>query len=331
MRTIILILLTTSLFSCTSSEDHCRESATLEKKLTLNYQRTEGELFGAKGPEQVRDYLKKYPAIAEYFFYSKRYPNDSLLVEQLWQTVSNQSADTVYQEAVSTFADISVLKGELNEGFTRLKNFYPQAGLPQVFTTVTGLYNDLFVSDSVIIIGLDHFIGQHATYKPNDIPNYILERYNKEHLSAIIMQFISANFVRAGEQNSLLSDMIDYGKTYYLTGQLMPCTPDSILFGYTAREVAGINVNRERIWAHFIENELLYETEHFQKKKYIGDRPNVYEIGDECPGRIATWLGYEIVQSYMRSNEVSVKAMIEMTDHHLLFERSGYQPKNRRP
>ncbi len=184
------------------------------------------------------------------------------------------------------------------------------------------------MSDSLIVLGLDHFIGEGATYAPKDIPNYILQRYDRAHLPAIVMQFISGHYVKAGDKNTLLSDMIDFGKTYYLTSRLMPCKADSLIIGYTPQNMKDIHANQEIIWANFVENELLYTTDHIQKRKFLSERPNVYEIGEKCPGRIGAWVGWEIVENYMEKNDVTIKELMEDTDHHKIFELSGYKPED---
>jgi len=197
-----------------------------------------------------------------------------------------------------------------------------------VYSAVSVFYNDLFISDSLIVVGLDHFIGPTATYAPQDIAAYILKRYDVAHLPSIVMQFISGHYVKAGRKQTMLSDMIDFGKTYYLNSRLLPCTPDSILIGYTSQQMKDIRSNREIIWANFVENELLYDTDHFIKKKFLSERPNIYEIGEKCPGRIGAWIGWEIVESYMANNDVTIVELMDDTDHHKIFELSGYKPRD---
>ena len=75
------------------------------------------------------------------------------------------------------------------------------------------------------------------------------------------------------EDKSMLAEMIYYGKAYYFTSQVLPHTQDSLLIGYSAEELQNINQNEDVIWAHFVEKQLLYETSHFTKKKYMDERP----------------------------------------------------------
>ena len=176
------------------------------------------------------------------------------------------------------------------------------------------------------MIGMDFFVGEGATYKPLDIPNYILRRYNSEHLPAIIMKFISSQYVKPGKGESMLAEMIDFGKTYYLLDKIMPCTPQRVLIGYTEQEWEESFEFESIIWANFVENEILYETNHLIKQKFLAERPNVYEIGDRCPGRIGAWLGWQIVNAYMEKSDISIQELLNETDHNKIFTQSGYKP-----
>ena len=128
---------------------------------------------------------------------------------------------------------------------------------------------------------------------------------------------------------SLLAEMIFYGKSYFLTKSTLPCTPDSLIIGYTAQEIEDINKNEHIIWANFLENDLLYETSHFMKNKFIGERPKTFEISQQCPGRIGIWVGWQIVKSYMENNpQVELQELMENTDAQEIFSQSKYKPRS---
>ena len=109
---------------------------------------------------------------------------------------------------------------------------------------------------------------------------------------------------------------------------MLPSTEESIIMGFSYDEMMGVKEDREFNWRHFIEEELLYETSEFTKQKYLGERPNIYEISQECPGRVGSWLGWEIVEAYMSSRDISVTELLSEQDHHKIFTQSGYKPLN---
>ncbi len=324
--TMVLLLL---LSAC--GQNPCRTSVPDPVEIDLEIKRTEADLFDSESIPDVLEYLKKHPDLANQFWHNYQYPNDQILARQILLQVLHPSVqDTVYTQSVEAFENAEGFESKLEEAVGRLKAYIPEAKTPEVKTTITVFYNDLLVSDSLIVIGLDHFIGANATYAPSaDLyPEYVLRRYNYEHLPSLISFFLAGQFVSPGKENTLLSQMIDFGKTYYLASRLQPCAPDSIIIGYTDQNMQDIRSNREIIWANFIENQLLYETDHQVKKKFIDERPNVHEIGEKCPGRIGAWIGWEIVEEYMANNDVTMQELLADTNHHRIFEKSGYKPRN---
>jgi hypothetical protein len=328
MRIVIIVIAVLFFGACDSSNPCVKTDNITAVPVTIPVERLEEALFSKTDQLGVENFLTENNTFSKVFLNSDQYPHDSILALRISRLLQNKSIDTLFQEAITEFGDISELTGTLEEGIGRLKSLYPDMPTPRLQTIVTGLYNDLYISDSLIIIGLDFFIGNDATYKPLEIPEYVLRRYNKEHLSAIILKFLAGDKVQAGNSSTLLSEMIDFGKTYYLTKRLMPCTPDSILLGYSAMDMKRSLENESIIWATLIQNEALYDTNHILKRRFLGERPSVYEISQDCPGRIGAWVGWRIVESYMEQNNVSLLELVNHTDNYLIFRESGYKPKS---
>ena len=314
-------------FFASCGQEACRESIDAVP-VVLKVERLEDELFNSRSVADVEKFLQDHHEFATYFLRIDQYPADSVLAGKIFRLMQNPSLDTLFRESLGAFRDFEEFISELKDGYSRLKSLYPETGIPLIQTAVTGLAEggDLYITNDRVIIGLDFFIGEKATFKLGGIPNYIAKRYTREHLPSIILQFVSSQYVRSGGGESMLADMIDYGKNYYLLSKILPCTPERILIGYTDEEWDDIFENDDIIWANFVQNEWLYETNHAMKQKFLGERPNVYEIGDKCPGRIGAWLGWQIVKAYMRKVETSIEELRSEIDHNKIFTRSGYKP-----
>ena len=323
MHRVLLILSILLFVGC--SQETCRETVDAVP-IQLEIQRIDKELFQTQSAIQIEELLDKYPAFSKLFLDADQYPNNAVLAESIFNLIQNPSIDTLYQESLDAFQDIDQLMEELGEAFGKLSVYYPATRIPVVQTAVTGLYKDLIISNEQIIIGMDFFIGPDASYPPQQIPEYILNRYDTKHLPSNIMQFISSQYIQQSKGESMLAEMIDHGKSYYLLSKILPCTPENILIGYTDQEWEDALENDAIIWANFIENELLYSTDHQMKQKFLGERPNVYEISERCPGRIGRWLGWQIVKSYVEKTGASVQTLMEEPDANKVFRLSGYKP-----
>jgi hypothetical protein len=323
MRGVLLMIVLVLFVAC--SRETCRDSVE-PIPLELEVERLEQELFQSKSAKDVESFLVNNREFSDYFLDAKQYPSDSVLADKIFNLITNPSIDTLFDESINAFSDLDAVVNEIKTALGRLKQYYPEAPSPKVQTGVTGLYKDLFISNEHIMIGMDFFIGESASFKPLDIPAYILRRYNTEHLPSIIIKFISSQYMKPGKGDAMLTEMIDFGKAYYLLSKIMPCTPENILIGYTDKEWNDSFEYESIIWANFVENKLLYETNHSIKQKFLAERPNVYEIGDKCPGRIGAWLGWQIVNAYVDKTGISIQQLMAETDHNKIFNQSGYKP-----
>ncbi len=314
-------------FGCREKSCETIDSGALEVNITL--ERLENELFSLESKTEVAEFLERNKTLKEHFLVSAQYPHDSILVTNLYDRIKNPYIDSLLMETREVFSDLSGIVNEFEEAFRHLKYYYPEIKTPIIQTMVTGMgSSELYISDSLIIIGLDFYLGPGATYRPLGIPSYILERYQKEYIVPASILLLSNNYITDNFQdNSMLADMVYYGKKFYFAKEMMPCTPDSLLIWYSGEELEDVRENQEIIWASFVQNQLLYETNHLTKKKFLDERPKVYEIGDKCPGRIGTWLGWEIVNKYMSINKVDLQSLMIEPDAQKIFTLSNYKPE----
>ena len=312
------------------AEDSCREVPATELSQQVQIERLDQKLFGLDDQEEVTQLLQTNPGFSKYFLDTDQYPSDQIVARKLVGLINDPYIDTLYRETQEKYEDIDWLAQELTGAFSRIAYHYPQFEAPRVQTAITGLYKDLLITDSLIVIGLDHFLGTDSKYKPLDVPDYILRRYDDQHMTAIIVSFIAGWFNQTNyEDKSMLAEMVDYGKSYYFVSQILPCIEERFIIGYTAQEWKDAKENDGIIWANLIENELLYETDHVLKNKFLGERPNIFEIGDRCPGRIGRWVGWEIVKTYMKQNpDLTLTDLMAEQNANKIFQSSRYKPRN---
>jgi len=327
----ILILLTL-LFAFGCGKKDCRlpkEIASIPVDVAI--ERLEKPFFAASSRQDIVNMLQRNPLFRQAYLQAGVGSPDSAQVNSLYMLATNASLDTLAREAMQKFANMQREEQQLETAFKVIKHHYPAFHVPQVKTFVTGLGSlgsDLFVSDSLLVFGIDYFIGPEATYRPQAY-EYILSRYERSQMVPAAMLLLSNKFNQTdSRERTLLAEMINMGKAYYFVSSVMPCTPDSLIVGYTAQQMADVASNEGRIWAHFIEKSLLFEKSPFVVNKYIGMRPNTPEIDAQAPGRIGTWVGWQIVRKYMERNpEVSLPELMAETDYRKIFNASKYKPE----
>ena len=332
MKKIWLLAIGAVLFiSCSDNEyNECVFQPNLKESITVEVEELHHELLNMTSGDSLKAFMKANPIITEYFLRKGSYPNEEVMVQTLLNKYQNPHIDTLSMEVERVFGDLSDLKNQLNAAFSHLKYYYPDAEIPKVKTIATGLDFDLYVSDSLIVIGLDYYLGDDAKYRPINMYQYILKRYAPEYIvpSIMLLYGITPEYNKTSiKDKSILADMVSYGKSFYFAKHMMPCVPDSVIIWYTKEEIDGSRKNIDIIWTHFVENELLFETNHMIKKKYIDDRPKTFEIGDKAPGRIGTWLGWQIVNKYAEEHpDVSLSQVMGIENPQKLFKESKFKP-----
>ena len=294
--------------------------------MPLVMQRLEDDLLQAKSTEEIRKFLRKHPDVADKFFDAPQYPDEDTLAVGLFKTFQNPHIATLYQEVNAAYGD-STLRQDLTNAFRHIAYHYPSFRAPQVKTIISGLYKDIYFSEDVLIIGLDYFIGPSATYKPLDLPRYLLERYTPDYLAPTALLYLSNRYNKIDPKDqTLLADMVAAGKTLYFVQAVFPCLPAERVIGYTRAQWEEVTENEQTIWDRFVRNQWFYETHKVLKQRLMGERPSVPEIGSKCPGRIGRWLGWNIVRSYMESHpQLRLPDLMQETNAVKIFTLSQYK------
>lgn len=328
-RSLLFLAVFFGLWSCQSSDTTCSlDEDRLEGRENLEIHRLEQEFFAAKSTEELRFLLEKYPEIADRVMELETYPQVDSLAQDLLRANQDSAFQALNAAVAKEFADISDIKVELEQAFAYLKSYYPDFKAPKVYTYVSGFGIDLLVEEDILVIGLDYFLPSDHAFQP-DLPKYIASRYERKYLVPMIVLAISSRYNEIDTQdNTLLAEMVYYGKAYHFVKSILPCTSDQYLIGYTPEQIQACWDNEDLIWTHFIENELLFETNPVEIRKYIGEAPATDAISADAPGRIGRWIGWNIVEEYAIQQDLSLPELMRESDAKKLFKDSGYRPRN---
>lgn len=293
-------------------------------KIHVNVERLEEPLMQLKNKEEIKSFLEKHHIFVETFYQTPA--NDTALISRLDYLIHYPEIQELFKQTQEKFGNLDDLKKEFEVAFKHIKYHYPDFKAPKIITTFAALDNELVVSDSLIIIPLESFIGPKAKYRPQH-PNYMLKRYDKPYIVPTVVTLLSRKYNKIDiNDRTLLADMVFYGKSFEFTRAVIPNVADSLIVAYADSNLTKSWHNQGQVWAHFIDNKLLYETNDRVKDKYIGERPNVTEIGSDCPGRIGQWLGWRIVSRYRTENpKITLEELMQNANAREIFEQSKYK------
>lgn len=328
---LIALLLATGCDS--NKENECVVSPdTRSINIDLSLEQFQDTLASLSSKDQLVDLFTREPLIRDYIFRRSEYPDDSVFIRTIYNRLTNPYIDTLLAETKRVFGDLSGLSAQFEEAFKNIKHYYPDFTPPRIQTVISGLDTDMLVSDTLIIIGLDYYLGESGRFRPQ-VYDYQLRKYDPDDIvpSVMLIYGIDERSNKTDlKDKTVLADMIAYGKSFYFAKHMLPCVPDSVFIWYTPAEIQGSRDNQDLIWARLIESQVLYSTSHMVKKDYLGERPATIQVGEKCPGRIGQWVGWQIVRKYMETHpEVTLPQLMEMDNAQKLFKESKYKPERR--
>ncbi|RAW03215.1 gliding motility lipoprotein GldB [Pseudochryseolinea flava] len=302
--------------------------------LTIEFEQFEDTIAAIQSKEQLVSFLTRQPLIRDFMLRRGEYPGDSVFINTLYKRFSSNAFDSLLIETKRIHGDLSTLKAQFNQAFSNFKHYYPDFNPPKVKTMISGLLDtDMIVSDSVIIVSLDFFLGKEGKYRPR-VYDYQLAKYDPEDIVASLMLVygIDTRFNATDvKDKTVLAEMISYGKAFAFAKHMLPCVPDSTFIWYTPQEMAGSKNNQDLIWARFVQDEILFSTSNEDKRNYLGERPITTQVGEKCPGRIGLFIGWQIVKAYMDSHpEMTLQQLMQVGDAQKLFKDSHYKPKQKK-
>src|SRR5688572_20387559 len=212
----LLVSLTSLLASCNpDTEEGCAFQPDTSTEVKLDLEVLHDSLTNFASKEDLVKFLTDHPVLRDHIFRREEFPNDSIFINELYSRFTNPHVDTLVAEVKKIFGDGSGLKAEFETAFSNLKYYYPQIRSPKIQTVVTGLLGtDLLVTDSLIVVSLDFFLGKEAKYRPK-MYDYLLRKYDPNDIvpSCMLIYGINGNVNKSQPADqTVLADMIVYGK-----------------------------------------------------------------------------------------------------------------------
>ena len=226
------------------------------------------------------------------------------------------------------FADIQDIQRELDGAFTRLCYLYPDIDIPTVCLFVSGFNASIYFADDLIAVGADMYLGSDYEYYNRVVYDYQKQTMRKECIPAdVVSAYLFRLLPYTGTKSRLLDQMLYRGKVLYLLSQLFPQLPDYEVMGYTEAQWQWCEKNERAIWHLMMDKRDLFKTEALLLTSYLNDGPFTLEVSQDSPGRLGTWMGWRIAESYMEHNtEVTLQQLMAEGDAQKILEQSFYKP-----
>ena len=232
------------------------------------------------------------------------------------------------QVVLQKFADIEDIEEELTVGFTRLHYLYPEWPMPEIYFFVSGFNASVYSYENMYAAGVDMYLGSEYAYYNQVVYNYQKTTMDRRYLAGDVLNFyIMQHMPYTSKTVRLLDFIIFRGKQMYLLAQLLPEATEAEVIGYSEEQWDWCEKFEKEIWDRIMDKRDLFKTEQMVLTSYLNDGPFTAEISQEAPGRIGIWVGWRIVDSYMRHHpEVSIQQLMAESDAQKILEYSYYKP-----
>ena len=310
-------------FFCSFAFFSCDKKSKIEKAveeipLEIKVNRFDKAFFESS-PQDLPKLKQDYP-----FFFPVENA-DSVWLEKM----QNPQWRELYTEVEKVYSNFDGKTAEIEDLFKHIKYYFPETKTPKVYTIISEMdyHNKVIYTKEMLIISLELYLGsQHRFY---EFPAYIKQNFEPNQMLPDVVSSFSKTKVVPPTDSSFLAQMIYFGKELYLKDELLPETSDADKIGYTKEQFVWCQENENYVWRYFIENKMLYDSDQKFISRFINPAPfsKFYlEIDNETPGRIGTWIGWQIARSFMENNKVSLNDFLKM-DAKEIFEKSKYKPK----
>ena len=286
--------------------------------------------LASKYPEMFQASMqdKQYMATIEDFITDNRLRDAQNLVQRL-------------------YPDLSFLEIDLTSAFARLKSIYPKTQLPsKIFTFMFGpidfsqaladrVYHGTYAGHDYYTIALDIYSMPEMQKNPyyGQMPQYLLSTLNKDYIAPDFIRMYLQNIacvdvadVTMNPDCTLLDCIIQEGKYSYFVKTLLPNYDDNKVLRYDTAQMNWCQKNEKIIWGYIIQNKILYEKDRSKYMSIIAEGPTTKPLNNS-PSRTGNYIGYQIVNAFMKKQNISVDSLMHITNSQQILKQSAYKPK----
>jgi len=263
-------------------------------------------------------------------------PQDSLRVQQLLtQVLQKKDFKDLSASVTQRFPHLKKQEKDLAKALKYLKYEFPEYETPRFISFVGGFSFQTPIGNDYVGIGLDMFLGADSEFYPalvQSIPLYISRKFTPENIVPRVIETILREDIYPqthGDVNTL-SHMVYNGKILYAMDYLLENVPDTDKIGYTEAQLKWARRYQQDVWAWFVQENLLYNTDYLRIQKYFTEAPFTPELGqnNESAPKLGSYIGWMMVRKYMiKHPEMGLKELFAIENAQEILEDSKFKGK----
>lgn len=250
----------------------------------------------------------------------------------------------IYQETKKMNL-VAIAQPQLQQLFTYFHYYFPSYHLPSTLIYFIGPLEGFAntVGKDYMAIGLQMYLGASSPwYQSSKIqglyPNYMSQRFTPDFIPIMAAQNLwmdmqsSSSMIKntpsSFSSNNFMQQMVQAGKKIVTLQKLLPQSKIENILGYTTAQWQHVQESESDIWKYILKMNLLYSKDPKLLKNMMEEGPfNIY-FGNEIPANVGSYLGYRIVQSWLKQQnpiqQDDLNSLLKMSDRQI-WEESKYQ------
>ncbi|MDR1981956.1 MAG: DUF2268 domain-containing putative Zn-dependent protease [Tannerellaceae bacterium] len=241
---------------------------------------------------------------------------------------SEPTLNGLYRDALALYDSVADIEQQLGSAFAYLKATLPSVTVPEIYMHVSGLNQNVLVAGNLLSISIDKYMGKEYPLYKEFFYDYQREKMQRSRIAPdYLAGWIMSEYPFSGKENVLLERMVYEGKINYLVAQAFPDLTPSCLMGYTVEEYEWCKEYERSLWKTIIGEKHVYTPDYLTTNNYFEDAPGFPASG--APGHIGTWIGWRIVDRYMKETKETPENLMRNHDAQQILTESKYNGSSR--
>ena len=339
MRSFATIILVILLASCSDEGQHPDVS---KNRVDLPVKRFEQSFFRTDTNQLMAGLSSLSQQYPDFFpiFYSQvlhlPLPNAAdPQAEMAWKQILS-GYRPVNDSIQKKYKDLDEVIDELEEGYAYVKHYFPGYRVPSGIVSFIGTFDapGIILTSNYLGIGLHQFAGKNFTiYQDAQLaemyPQYISRRFDREYIVPGSMKAVAADiYADSSVGKPLVEQMIEKGKQWYITEHFLPETHDTLITGFSKKQLEWTESNEGNIWGYISSSHDIYTIDPVIIQDFIGEGPFTRGLPEAVsPGNIGQWVGWRIVRKFAEKNPDLTLQQVIQTPAATIFQQAKYRPK----
>lgn len=240
--------------------------------------------------------------------------------------------DSLYNEVFDT---VSIYSGKLTQHNAAINSALKKyvalfnGNLPTVYYMISVFNEPIVASHTSLGISLEQYLGaKHPYYNELGIYQYLKPSHANHRLPIdAVKGWIQSDFTPETGQQNVLDVMIYHGKICFLLEKIMPELHLEDILNVSKEQANWSLMNEKNIWNSMIGWKHLYKSDRITLQKHIGEAPYSSFFGEKSSPKTGVFIGYKIVESYMKVNKkITLQMLMQDNDAQKILQKSKYRP-----